>query len=103
MFWFPRRELLGVIDEFNDDLQYLASTKGSSSALVGGWSCTCAVHCTFQSLLFSSIFFPFHFIVNSMETVTETFGASYFFFLSLSFVTPHPSPVFFLLLFIGKL
>ena len=41
-FGFPRgRELLEVIDEFNDDLQYLASTKGSSSALVGGRSCTC--------------------------------------------------------------
>ena len=41
-FGFPRgRELREVIDEFNDDLQYLASTKGSSSALVGGRSCTC--------------------------------------------------------------
>ena len=33
-------EVLEVIDEFND-LQYLASAKGSSSALVGGRSCTC--------------------------------------------------------------
>ena len=45
-FCFPRRELLEVIDEFNDDMQYLASTKGSSSALVGGRSCTCVIHCT---------------------------------------------------------
>ena len=40
-FWFfGRREVLEEFDEFND-LQYLASTKGSSSALVGGRSCTC--------------------------------------------------------------
>ena len=38
--FFGRREVLEAIDEFND-LQYLASTKGSSSALVGGRSCTC--------------------------------------------------------------
>ena len=40
-FWFfGRREVLeAIIDEVND-LQYLASTKGSSSALVGGRSCT---------------------------------------------------------------
>ena len=37
--FFGRREVLETIDEFND-LQYLASTKGSSSALVGGRSCT---------------------------------------------------------------
>ena len=30
-FWFPRCELLEVIDEFNDDLQFLALTKGSLS------------------------------------------------------------------------
>ena len=34
-----RREILEAIDEFND-LQYIASTKGSSSALVGGRICT---------------------------------------------------------------
>ena len=33
---FRGRELLEVIDEFNDDLHSLASTKGSLSALVGG-------------------------------------------------------------------
>ena len=38
--FFGRREVLEEFDEFND-LQYLASTKGSSSALVGGRSCTC--------------------------------------------------------------
>ena len=37
---FGRREVLEAIDEFND-LQYLASTKGSSSALAGGRRCTC--------------------------------------------------------------
>ena len=68
-FWFPRRELLEVIDEFNDDFRYLASTKGSSSALVGGWSCTCLFHCTFQSLV--RVCVCVHFIVYSVETVTE--------------------------------
>ena len=38
--FFGRRGVLEAINEFND-LQYLASTKGSSSALVGGRSCTC--------------------------------------------------------------
>ena len=36
--FFVCREVLEEFDEFND-LQYLASTKGSSSALVGGRSC----------------------------------------------------------------
>ena len=50
-----------------NDLQYLASTKGSSSALVGGRSCTCVFHCT------SLAFFLFlHFMVY-VETVTEAF------------------------------
>ena len=35
--FFGHREVLEVIDEFNN-LLYLASTKGSSSALVGGRS-----------------------------------------------------------------
>ena len=35
-----RREVIEAIDKFND-LQFLASTKGRSSALVGGRSCTC--------------------------------------------------------------
>ena len=43
--FFGRREVLEAIDEFND-LQYLASTKVSSSALVGGRSCTCVFYCT---------------------------------------------------------
>ena len=45
---FPRRELFEVIDESVDDLQYLASTKWSLSALVGGRSCicVCVCHCT---------------------------------------------------------
>ena len=34
VFCFPRCELREVIDEFNDGLQYLASTKGSISTLV---------------------------------------------------------------------
>ena len=45
-FGFPRRELLEVIDEFNDGFQYLALAKRSLSALVGGRSCTCVFHCT---------------------------------------------------------
>ena len=67
--WFPRRELLEVIDEFNDDFQYLTPTKESLSAvvddndvgfhvlgcrvdilgtncktLVGSWSCICTAN-----------------------------------------------------------
>ena len=40
-FGFPCCEVLEVISEFSDDLQYIALTKKSSSALVRGWSCTC--------------------------------------------------------------
>ena len=43
--FFGHREVLEAINKFND-LQYLASTKGSLSALVGDWSCTCVFHCT---------------------------------------------------------
>ena len=69
-FWFLRREVLEAIDEFSD-LQYgLALTKGSSSALVGGRSCTCVFHCTSLEL-FVCLFL--HLLVYSVETVTETF------------------------------
>ena len=51
--FFGRREVLEAIDEFND-LQYLASTKGSSSALAGDRSCTCVFYCT--SLVFFLLF-----------------------------------------------
>ena len=37
-FRFPRRELVAVITEFHDNLQYLASTNGNLFALVGGQS-----------------------------------------------------------------
>ena len=40
LVFFGRREVLEAINEFND-LQYPTSTKGSSSALVGGRSFTC--------------------------------------------------------------
>ena len=71
-FWFfGRREVLeAIIDEVND-LQYLASTKGSSSALVGGRSYTCVFHCTSLEPLFVCLFL--HFMVYSVETVTEAF------------------------------
>ena len=77
------------VTKFYDDLQYLASTKGSSSALFGGRSCTCVFHCTFQSLFFHVIFFFFffsffRFMVCSVEILTEAFRAS----LSLSLFTP---------------
>ena len=36
-FRFPHRELLEVTDEFNDDLQYLASTKRSLLPTVFSW------------------------------------------------------------------
>ena len=72
---FGRREVLEAIDEFND-LQYLASTKGSSSALVGGRSCTCVLLYCFRAFFFLFFFFFFsflHFMVYSVETVTEAF------------------------------
>ena len=67
--FFGRHEVLEAIDEFND-LQYLALTKGSSSALVGGRSCTCVFHCTSLEPFFVCLFL--HFMVYSVETVTET-------------------------------
>ena len=85
-FWFPRRELLEVIDEFNDDLQYLASTKRSSCALVGGRSCTCVVHCTSQSLFF---FFLFLFFLSFYGVLCEDCNwnilSSFFLLFSLLF------------------
>ena len=59
-------------DEFND-LQYLASTKGSSSALVGGWSCHYlrVFHCTSLEPFFQCLFL--HFMVYSVETVNGAF------------------------------
>ena len=68
--FFGRREVLEAIDEFND-LQYLASTKGSSSALVGGRSCTCVFYCTSLEPFFVRLFL--HFMVYSVEIVTEAF------------------------------
>ena len=73
--FFGRREVLEAIDEFND-LQYLASTKVRllSSALVGGRSCTCVLLYFFRAFFFFFIFFSFfHFMVYSVETVTEAF------------------------------
>ena len=67
--FFGRREILETINEFND-LQYLASTKGSSSALVGGRSCTCVFYCTSLEPFFSLFL---HFVVYSVETVSEAF------------------------------
>ena len=66
--FFERREVLEEFDEFND-LQYLASTKGSSSALVGGRSCTCVCFIVLLSLFCLFL----HFMVYSVETVTEAF------------------------------
>ena len=57
---FPRSEVPEVIDEFNEGLQYLASTKGSSFALVGALTALLYLrvfHCTFFSFSF------FHFMV----------------------------------------
>jgi len=69
-FWFfGRREVLEAIDEFND-LQYLTSTKGSSSALAGGRSCTCVLLYCFRAFF---LLFCVHFMVYSVETVTEAF------------------------------
>ena len=49
----------------SDDFQYLASTKGSSSALFGGRSCTCVVKCTSLEPFVPPLFFFFvvHFMV----------------------------------------
>ena len=66
-----------------NDLQYLASTKGNSSALVGDRSCTCVCFIVLLEslflflLLFVCLFL--HFMVYSVETVTETFWALFFF------------------------
>ena len=61
-FGSPRgRELRDVIDEFNDNLQYLASTKGSSSAFVGGRSCTCVCFIVLLSVFFCFVFLFFCF------------------------------------------
>jgi len=69
--FFGRREVLEAIaDEFND-LQYLASTKERSSALVGGAVLACFI-VLLQSLFFFSFFF-LHFMVYSVEAVTEAF------------------------------
>ena len=68
--FFGRREVLEAIaDEFND-LQYLASTKERSSALVGGAVLACFI-VLLQSLFF--FFFFLHFMVYSVEAVTEAF------------------------------
>ena len=82
-------EVLEAVDEFND-LQYLASTKGSSSASAGGRSCTCVFYCT-PLETFLSLFL--HFMVYSLETVTEAFWA----FLLLFFIS-FPPPVSFVVL-----
>ena len=53
---FPRSEVPEVIDEFNEGLQYLASTKGSSFALVGALTALLYLrvfHCIFFLFFFS--------------------------------------------------
>ena len=84
-FKFPRCELLEVIDEFNDDLQYAASTKGSLSAFVGARSCTCVC---FSSLCYIRLRgrLLFHFMVywcGNCKAFWAFFG--YFFFLFFCF------------------
>ena len=71
--FFGRREVLEEFDEFND-LQYLASTKGSSSALVTRPELSllaCVSLYFFRAFLFVCLFL--HFMVYSVETVTEAF------------------------------
>ena len=53
-------------------LLYLASTKERSSALVG-WSCTCVCFIVLLQSLFLFFVFCLHFMVYSVETVTEAF------------------------------
>ena len=48
-FRFPHHELLEVINEFSDDLQYLASTRRMP---VGGQSCTCVCVCVCSVCVF---------------------------------------------------
>ena len=87
-FWFfGHHKVLEAIDEFNV-LQYLTSTKGSSSALVGGRSCTCMFYCT--SIEPFLVFL--HFMVYSVETVTEAFLALLFFIIIIFlffYFSPH--------------
>ena len=47
------------------------STRGSSSALVGGRGCTCVFYCTSLEPFF--FFLSPYFMVYSVETVTEAF------------------------------
>lgn len=64
-FWFPRCELLEVTEDFNNDMQYLISTKASLSALGGqwGWSCICMFHCTLSAPFFRSFSLQFYSIL----------------------------------------
>ena len=80
-FKFPRCELLEVIDEYNDDLQYVASTKGSLSAFVGGRSCTCVC---FNSLCYIRLRgrLLFHFVVYWCGNCKAFWAFFGFFFLS---------------------
>ena len=91
-----------------NDLQYLASTKGNSSALVGDRSCTCVCFIVLLESLFlfllQFVCLFLHFMVYSVETVTETFWALFLlFFLFPLPPPPPPPPRVFLLLFCGKL
>ena len=56
---FPRSEVPEVIDEFNEGLQYLASTKGSSFALVGALTALLYLRVSLYFFFFSF----FHFMV----------------------------------------
>ena len=82
-------------------MQYLTSTKGSSSALVGGRSCTYVCfnfHCTslepFCLFVLCVCFLVcfLHFMVYSVETVTEPFGGCCFFLSSVSIIFFRPPP-----------
>ena len=89
--FFGRREVLEAVDEFND-LQYIASTKGSSSALVGGRSCTCV--CTSLEPFLSLFCLFLHFMVYS-GNCNWSILSSLFFLIFFSFVFPPVSFVVF--------
>ena len=68
-FWFSRCELLEVTEDFNNDMQYLASAKESLSALGGHRcrSCTCICFIVLHQGLFFPLLFFSNFIVHWCE------------------------------------
>ena len=78
--------------------QRVRSHRQSSSALVGGWSCTCVFDWTSLEPFFSLVL---HFMLYSVITVTGAFWALLFFIIII-YLFSFP-PLSFVVLFCGKL